>query len=105
MRDKQTAAAPALVTAALLGFGMAAWAQQSLDAPPPATQRLDGVVVTAKPNPIARSKRRLDDLKKSLPALGSDTPRKPDATDRVAAYLAAHREPNRSTGEQRRMME
>jgi hypothetical protein len=96
-----------LATAALLALSCAAAAQKQavVEAPQAASQRLDGVVVTAKSDPMARSKRRLDEVKKSLPVLGSDTPRKRSATDHIAAYLAAHRDPNGASGEQRRMME
>lgn len=93
-----------LALTVVLGVAAGAWAQTPASTQPPA-QRLDGVEVKARPDPMARSKRRLDHLKKSLPELGSDVPRKPDAGDRITAYLAAHRDPNQATGEQRRMMQ
>jgi hypothetical protein len=63
---------------------------------------LPGVTVKRSTDPLSRSDRHLARLKKSLP--GTATPAIPGNVDKVKNYLAAHSDPNATTGEQRKMM-
>ncbi|MDR3418952.1 MAG: hypothetical protein P4L83_22480 [Nevskia sp.] len=98
-----------LVLAAATGLSPAVRAadpdKAAAGASQPAPQALPGVTVEGKPDPLGRSDRHLHQLQESLPALGGNASHKKHFKDRVGDYLAKHKDPEKATGQQRRMME
>lgn len=94
-----------LASAVMLGSGADAAAGDAPASTAAAEQPLPGVTVTGKPDALGKSDRHLGQLKKSLPTLGTDKAPHKTAADRVRDYAAAHSDPNKATGLQRKMME
>lgn len=108
MKFTGTLSAVYLCTALAVAAGASAQtgaAAAGTPAAPPPQQTLDGVVVPGRRDPLSRSDHRLQQLRGSLPELGSSSQRKKRLTDRAREYLSRHGDPEVATGQQRKMME